>query len=483
MTTLIHERHLRPVANGSHPPQDTPAAITPIPNLFDYRPEDGGILDAWLDLYGRLWLYAAGFEQWYTWIGTHWQPVEQYAIHAQIMALLDTMNQQARLFLKGKGKIQPQMEIKPYLTATRRTGGRVASIERMARALRFTEADSLDSAGLLNLTNGTVDLSNFRRQPHDPVDLLTYCLPYAYDPAAQASNWQKIMGRLDPHTAAFLQEFAGYALTTDTTHELALWLYGPPGGGKSTFLTGLQAMLGPKSGHLGLADIERNRFALANLPGKTLVVSSEQPGNFLNSTHTLNAIISGEPVIVDRKFKDAVPITPRCKLIWAMNDFPRVSDANNGIFRRVKVVEFPAVPDGERRRELKGAIAQEGAGILNWAIDGLKRLQARGSFDIPAAVKAATREFITQSDLPATFVAECCLTGPEHRAQSQQLYEAYQTWAIATGHKPKSMTSIAADWKRLGFERGESNGRVYWRGIGLREVSCVGVEGVEGYST
>ena len=57
-----------------------------------------------------------------------------------------------------------------------------------------------------------------------------------------------------PKAASFLQEFAGYCLTTDTAHEIAVWLHGPPGSGESTFIEGLKGMLGPRAGLLGLAD-------------------------------------------------------------------------------------------------------------------------------------------------------------------------------------------------------------------------------------
>jgi putative DNA primase/helicase len=122
---------------------------------------------------------------------------------------------------------------------------------------------------------------------------------------------------LDIHLSrggALLGEFAGYCLTVDTSHELAVWLYGPPGGGKSTFIEGFKAMLGKYAGLLGLADIQRSRFALADLPGKTLVVAAEQPSDYISSSHILNAIISGEEILVERKFRDAFTVTPRAKI-------------------------------------------------------------------------------------------------------------------------------------------------------------------------
>jgi putative DNA primase/helicase len=229
-------------------------------------------------------------------------------------------------------------------------------------------------------------------------------------------------------------------------------------------------MLGARAGLLGLADIERSRFALSQLPGKTLVVATEQPALYMTCSHVLNAIISGEPITVERKYLNAVTITPHAKLVWAMNELPRVGNAGDGLFRRVKVVKFPPLataPDPEVKR----VIATEGAGILNWALTGLERLRARGRFEIPPCVEDATTQFQNTNDVPAAFVAEKCITGPDYKTQSAELYTAYRDWAIATGHKPQSSTTLAAEWARLGFKRGRSDGRAFWHGIELAEAT------------
>jgi putative DNA primase/helicase len=185
------------------------------------------------------------------------------------------------------------------------------------------------------------------------------------------------------------------------------------------------------------------------------------------STHVLNAIISGETVMVERKHKAAFAYEPICKLIWAMNDLPRVSDANNGVFRRVKVVPFPDLPEAARRPELGEAIKGEGPAILNWALDGLRRLRARGRFAIPQAVAGATQEFVRQNDIVGQFVAECCLTGADLATYSDPLYQRYRDWCLAHGHRPLSIVRIRADWKRLGFEPGRDTKGSLWRGVGL----------------
>jgi putative DNA primase/helicase len=345
----------------------------------------------------------------------------------------------------------------------------VNSVAELAKYKVFVDDDLWDSdPDNLVCANGTLHIPTGELREHDRKHYATSAVPYDFDRDARAPGWNFLLASTVPECADFLQEFAGYSLTTDTSHEIALWLFGPPGSGRSTFLTGLEAMLGPRSGILGLADLERSQFALANVAGKTLMTATEQPSSFLASTNVLNALISGETIQVEKKFKDPYEITPRVKLAWAMNELPRVGDANSGIFRRVKVVSFPQIPPEERKPEVKEHIKGEGPGILNWAVEGLARLRERGHFEIPDAVTTATQQFQENNDVPALFIQECCAVDPEFTIGGGELYQEYKFWCVENGHRPQSSTSLADDWQRLGFERYRAKGKTRYRGVQLR---------------
>jgi putative DNA primase/helicase len=349
------------------------------------------------------------------------------------------------------------------------TNSLLSSVTELTRVKVGIPDDLWDAdPDILVCKNGALRISTRELGPHRRSHYATSAVPYDYDPKATPAVWHYFMNNTVLAAKAFLQEFAGYALTTNMAHELALWLFGPPGSGKSTFLAGLQAMLGHRSGLLGLAEIERNRFALADLPGKTLVVASEQPSSYLASTNVLNQIISGEPLQVERKYRDPVTIVPRCKIAWAMNELPRVADANSGLFRRVKVVKFPMLPPNERDPEIKRIIEGEGAGILNWALEGLERLQNRGRFEVPADVEEATTQFRENNDVPALFVADRCVVEAIAREKAQELYEEYKQWCEDNGHRAQSSTRLADDWQRLGFERKRIKGSSYYQGVRVR---------------
>lgn len=351
----------------------------------------------------------------------------------------------------------------------RTTAGLLSSVMELARVKVSVPATMWDAnPDYLPCKNGVLHIPTKTLLPHTQDIYATTQLPYDFDPTATCPNFmlvlQPIISMVD-----FFQEFAGYSLTPEVKHETAIWLQGVPGSGKSTVLSGLQTMLGTRAGLLSLRDIEQSRFALAALPGKTLVVSTESPDSYIAASDKINAIISGELIRIEQKYRDAMEIVPRAKICWAMNDLPRISGANNGLYRRIKIVSFPTLPEDQKDPELKDKIALEGAGILNWALTGLDRLLNRGKFDIPIAVQGATKNFQEHNDIPKTFLEEINATinplDPQCRTQSQYLYDQYNEWCKRNNHKPLSSTRIADEWRRLGFEKVKIHGVQYWTGV------------------
>lgn len=349
------------------------------------------------------------------------------------------------------------------------TSWKLRSIMEIARIKCGVENELWNAdRDLIACKNGTLHIPTMTLIKHDKDHYLTSGVAYDYDPAAAADTWAYYCRTILNETESFLQEYAGYALTTDTQYEIAIWLYGPSGSGKSTFIEGMQATLGARAGILGLKDLEKSRFSLTDLPDKTLLVSTEQPNLYMQTTDIVNALISGEPVMVDRKFRDPVIVLSHAKICWAMNELPRVNDGSNGLFRRVKVIEFTELPEGVRAPSIKATIKTEGSGILNWALAGLARLRARGGFDIPQCVIEATDLFKMTNDIPFLFAGEMLETGPNYSISGSGLYKAYRDWCDENGHKAQSSTSVAMDWRRLGYKRKRTSHGVLWEGVRLK---------------
>lgn len=343
----------------------------------------------------------------------------------------------------------------------------VSSVAGLLKARKFVADAAFDAQPtLIAFEDCVLDFTTGETLPHSPDNYLTNKLPFPFDPAAHSPAWDEVLKSVeDSHD--FLQEFAGYCLTTSTQHEMALWLYGPPGGGKSTFIEGLNAMLGARSCVLGLGDIDSSRFALTTLIGKTLAVSAEQPSEFIRQAHVINSIISGEAVTIDRKHRDAITITPHAKIIWAMNEVPQVRSM--GIFRRIKVVQFPGISIEQRNPRIKEEIKNSGMAVTNWALAGLARLNKRGSFLIPAAVEEATNYYRDTNDVPKLFLEDCCIPDEFARIRASELYKAYTSWCRENGHRAESSTKFGTNMERLGVRKDsrQTNGYVYRLGYRL----------------
>ena len=327
-------------------------------------------------------------------------------------------------------------------------------------------------SNLVPFRNGLLELSTLFMIPNDPKNFITSTLPYDYDPGAKPHFFLKALSAWDKDVADFFQEFVGLCITGITDYEIAIWLHGPSGCGKSTIIGGLQAMLGDRSISLGPRDIENSRFALSQLNGKTLMVSTEQPSSMC-MTDIYNKIISCEKLLVEDKYGQHYEMMPQAKVIWAMTELPVITTVTDGIFRRVRIIELPPLSEESRDISFKNRLMQEAPGIFNWAMVGLHRLLKRGKFLIPESIRFASENFKQNNDITKQFVDECCSAGPDNRIQAQFLYDKYKYWCENNGHKPKSSTSMANEWRRIGFTRYEANGKRYWKGFKFIETGDI----------
>ena len=315
-----------------------------------------------------------------------------------------------------------------------------ASLISAVRAVLSAETNLPDDAwdrapDVMVFENGALELhatdASWSFREHRRTDLARTRIPYRYDPDARSPEWEAFLAdRFAPAVASYVQEFAGYALSRDVRHESALWLFGPPGGGKSTFIGAMEAMLGPeRCGRLSLADISKSRFALAQVPGKTLLVASEQPTQYLDCSDVVNALISGDTLLVERKYVDARAIQPVAKILWAMNTLPTVGSAVDGIFRRVRIVRMEAI--GQPDHTVRDRIVANPAGILNWALTGWRRLVGSGQRlgdRAPDAVRHETKLFELENDHVRAFLDECVEVSTGAELASTALDDAYKAW-------------------------------------------------------
>jgi putative DNA primase/helicase len=449
-------------------------------DLYDYRPEDGGILDAWDEHYGHEWLYIAGYKRWAHWAGTHWEDQRTVQFERSIESLVSAMNLAAEEKLQeclGLPDEERKIAFKKatvYSNATRRTSGRISSVGSMAEKRRPAEGGKINAPNVLNFRNGTLDLDTLELREHSRGDLLTYCMPFDYDPAARAPIWideylanvfvYENTTETDHTLIALVQELLGYSLTNDTSLEAMVWLYGDGGNGKTVIIEVLRALLGPLATsvdfqHLG----SPGNYDLSSLVGMRVAFSTESERGGTVAEGYIKRVVSGETIKARPIYGSPFEFKSTSKVWWAMNDKPIIKSTSSSMWRRLKLIPFNRVFEGsEKDPQLRDKLMYELPGILNWALEGLQRLWANGGqFTYSYAAEEFLREYEEESNPVKQWIKERTIPASEPMTSARLLYADYAEWCKDSGRQAFNETNFGKELKRLRVQAKRSNGTKY----------------------
>lgn len=352
--------------------------------------------------------------------------------------------------------------------------GKASSILSYVESVLSIPNSEVDQGkGVINLQNGMLSLETVSLEPHDEGRYLTSQLPFEFNEEASCPHWLKFLsevlvdesGEMDAQLIDLLQEAFGYSLTSDTSHEKMVWLHGQAATGKSTILRVLKALLGSAALEIGMNELRHNSYQLAEIGGKRVLTCSEAAsGAYLADAH-IKKIVSGEEIVARQIYSSPQYIQPIAKLWWAMNEVPQNLDRSDAIYRRLILIPFHRpIPKEERDIHLFDKFVQELPGILNWALEGLKRLNTNGTFTEAAQVEQSVQEYQQDNDAEAEFLSdeEWISEVGQGATLASDLYIAYSMYSQRFGYNAKSRKMVARDWKRLGLIKSrQSAGYIY----------------------
>ena len=154
-------------------------------------------------------------------------------------------------------------------------------------------------------------------------------------------------------------------------------------------------------------------FGLAPLLSKSLAIISDVRFSGKGAHVVVERLlsISGEDTLtINRKYHEQVSTRMKTRLHLISNEMPRLTDASGAIIGRFIVVILTRSWLGKEDDALEERFAPELPGILNWALEGLARLNRNdGRF---TRVPSAEEAIIAMRDLAspvAAFVRERCI--------------------------------------------------------------------------
>lgn len=385
---------------------------------------------------------------WWMWRTTHWIEIEE----RYVRSILYRFTEHAYYREGDKGK--------SWSPTRRKIGDLLDALS--AVCVLSSEVDqpswldgAVNTGVIVSVQNGLLDVERRRLIDHTPNFFNQTAVPFEYLPNASApTQWLEFLGELWPGNARaeidVMGEWFGYIVSGRTDLHKILLMVGPTRGGKGVIARILGAMIGSNNCAGPTLNSLGTDFGLAPLIGKPLAVISDARFAGRDSSVVVERLlsISGEDTMtVNRKYRDQWNGKLPTRLHVLSNELPKLGDASTAVIGRIVLLLLHRSWLGNEDIALEDTLRNELPGILNWSLDGLRRLTIhnKGKFTrVPSAEEAIVAMRNLASPV-AAFVRECCEVSPDKEILIDTLYAAFKQWADNNGHKKQSKETFGRD--------------------------------------
>ena len=327
------------------------------------------------------------------------------------------------------------------LLGDRTTNHYVSEVEGYIRRSRYLKRELLaQTPNLIPVQNGILNRETRTLEPYTPEKPVVSKIPVSYDPGAAGAAFKEFLNEtFRPEDIPLAEEILGDVLYRKYWHKKGVMLLGPGDNGKSVFFYVEGSLLGPENiATRSLQDIDRDRFAKADLFGKYANIYADIPNAALRTTGTFKMLTGGDRINAERKYQQSFTFVNYAKLHFSANELPFTKDQTPAFFNRWLLIELPyrfvdnPQYEGEKKRDphlLKKLTTDEAlSGILNVALDGLDRLLANGRFTTSKASEDVKERWIARTDSLQSFVEKYVLVKKGCFVPKDQFYGAYQEY-------------------------------------------------------
>jgi len=342
----------------------------------------------------------------------------------------------------------------------------------IARATYVPRSKLNSSRHFINLKNGRLNLRTMELLNHTAEFLSTFRIPVEFDLDANCPKIRRFLSQIvAEENVPLLEEIFGWCLDTRSQIQRTILLIGEGANGKSTFLQLLQEFLGSKNcSAISLQDLSKNRFASSQLYGKLANIHPDLPSTKLTDSSFLKTLTGGDTITAEKKFKDSFEFINKAKMIFSANTPPNIADDSKALWRRIIIVDFPNIFMGEEADQQllkKLTTREELSGLLNIAIEGLKRLREKGDFSYPQTWQKTQEKYAYLADPVTAFVEEDCAYESDKEISKQDLYKAYVSFCKRKGVAAKNDKGFGHSLKQK-YQRNIGERRNNWTGIILK---------------
>lgn len=466
--------------------------------------------------YGDRMRFVSG--SWAVFDGKAWQRDSDHLaveimkdVNRQTEREADTLDDQAR----GRELSEHEKHAR-FALRSGQEGAILSAVKLAASSLREEEAIFDKNPTLLNVQNGVVDLLTGRLLPHDRSLMLTGIASVDYDPDADTSEVEAVVGEImcrkgggvDAEKMNFLQCFLGQAVRGDNVEKAILVLTGDEtdeerngDNGKTALANFILDAMGNLAGSCDKTALVkssgRSPDNKSRLPmrGKRISYMAELGNRDIVDGAALKLITGGEegsPMksLYKDEFFGKIGATP----ILTSNVFPQVDTNDAAVWGRIyklNLYGFFYKPDASARAIASGySVPRNPAKIaslrndpafarafLKWIVDGAVKYHKSG-LPLYEPARASLEIAKEKTDPFSRFTDACVSRTPGAVIKAADLYMAYLTHCALNGEAPESQKAFGSSMTAKGYTSANKGGYTVRENVGLTPIGFAYANGL-----
>ncbi|MBR9704208.1 hypothetical protein GOV12_02260, partial [Candidatus Pacearchaeota archaeon] len=288
--------------------------------------------------------------------------------------------------------------------------------------------DEEESPELIAVKNGILNINTKDKIPFTSEKKFFSKIPVTYDEEKDCPSIKKFMGDILENKSDInvIQELFGFCLFREYFEEKAFLFNGCGRNGKTKLITLLKLFLGIENCvEITLQSMESDMYAPSELHKKLSNIAGDMPSKQLEDSSMFKKTTGRDLISAPRKFKVRLHFVNYSKQIFSCNEIPITNDFTDAFFLRWIILNFPYqflqkkefdklhLSNDKIKLQNPNIIEEivsddELSGLLNWALEGLKRLRENKEFSHSQTTEDTKMQWMRKSSSVEGFLMDEC---------------------------------------------------------------------------